>query len=96
MTSKADAYLEIGTTYYATWPLEWNGDEEYLVVMDPEGLADVVIEEFEEDGELYLDLTLIPKKIGWGTLMATEGTPGAGAVYGKTPWRSQCMKIEVI
>ena len=96
MESKADAYLEIGTTYTTIWPLAWRGDEDHLVYMDPGELADVEVEAFLEDGEMFLDVTITPKSNGWGTLVATEGTPGVGAVSGETPWRSQCMKIEVV
>lgn len=95
MDSPADANMDLGKQYFTTWDSEWQGSEEHRVTMDPPDLADVIAQSVWEDGELYIEVILIPKRRGWGTLMSTEGTPGAGAVSGKTPWRAECMKVEV-
>jgi hypothetical protein len=96
MESPADVYMEIGQAYYTTWPSEWQGTEDLVVYVDPPELAEVKAQGVWEDGELYIEVILIPRQRGWGTLMATEGTPGPGAVKGETPWRADCMKIEVL
>lgn len=96
MESPADVYLELHRRYLATWPSEWQGDEDHRVYVDPPDLADVDATGVWEDGELYIEIRITPKRRGWGTLMATEGTPGAKAVKGETPWRAECMKLEVL
>lgn len=96
MDSPADVNLELHRRYITTWPSEWQGAEDHRVYVDPPDLADVEATGVWENGELYLEIEITPKRRGWGTLMATEGTPGPGAVKGETPWRAECMMLEVI
>ena len=91
-----DVALEMGKKYYTTWPANWQGTEDLSVYMDPPDLADVEARAvWGEDGDLYVEAILIPKRRGWGHLMATEGTPGVEAVKGEVPWRVECIWVEV-
>jgi hypothetical protein len=96
MKTPADAYLDAGVVYVKDWPADWAGEEELRVWCEPPDLATVEPTAFWQGDEIVVEVIVRPKRRGWGTLMATEGTPGVEATKGEVPWRAQCMKIEVV
>lgn len=90
-----DAELDLGEEYVVRWRLDYGGQEPIAAHLEPSDLADVETYAYAEGPHVWVDVVIRPRKPGFGTLMVTEGEPGLTAVKGETPWRAQCMFVEI-